>query len=176
MLSFLLMSHGVTDWHPMLDIASKWFLRMGITTSDNPKLMIINIDEASQLALKATKMKYFFGIAEIAMLSYWKMQELHKGSLSMRELIQQGDMIERHLHTKTETGPLVEEDWCNKHIGAGLKTLSLDTCLTSIGVTTCPWLSYPLALLVASHAYRTPYNYRTSFHVPMSSHVLAASA
>ncbi|KAG1905425.1 uncharacterized protein F5891DRAFT_689620 [Suillus fuscotomentosus] len=52
--SFSLMSGGVTDWRPMLDIASEWLARTGITTSDNPKLMMINMNEASRLALKAT--------------------------------------------------------------------------------------------------------------------------
>jgi hypothetical protein len=54
MLSFSLMSGGVTDWRPMLDIASEWLVRTGITTSDNPKLMMINMHEASRLAPKHT--------------------------------------------------------------------------------------------------------------------------
>ncbi|KAG2076485.1 hypothetical protein BDR04DRAFT_1125605 [Suillus decipiens] len=168
MLSFSLMSGGVTDWRPMLDIASEWFLRTGITTSDNPKLMMINMNEASQLALKATiwcdimstltlkttpkHLSFYrrlfrggsgywgltqqgigdesplrmdsltgcpdevlFGIAEIATLLCWKMQELRKGSLSMRELIRRGDVIERHLRTKTETMPSVEADQTPLH-------------------------------------------------------------
>lgn len=51
MLSFSLMSGGITDWRPMLDIASEWLVRTGITTSDNPKLLMINMNEASRLAL-----------------------------------------------------------------------------------------------------------------------------
>lgn len=50
------------------------------------------------------------GIAEISTLSCWKMQELRKGSLSMRELIRRGDVIERHLRTQTETALSVEAD------------------------------------------------------------------
>lgn len=56
-----------------------------------------------------------FGIAEIATLLCWKMQELRKGSLSMRELIRRGDVIERHLRTKTETMPSVEADQTPLH-------------------------------------------------------------
>lgn len=52
------MSGGVTDWRPMLDIASEWLARTGITTSDNPKLMMINMNEASRLALKATMVSF----------------------------------------------------------------------------------------------------------------------
>lgn len=168
MLSFSLMSGGVTDWRPMLDIANEWFLRTGITTSNNPKLMMINMNEASQLALKATiwcdimstltlkttpkHLSFYrrlfrggsgywglmqqgigdesalrmdsltgcpdevlFGIVEISTLSCWKMQELRKGSLSMRELIRRGDVIEQHLRTKTETGPSVEADQTPLH-------------------------------------------------------------
>lgn len=163
MLSFSLMSGGVTDWRPMLDIASEWLVRTGITTSDNPKLMMINMHEASRLALKTTiwcdimstltlkttpKHLTFYrrlfskgsgywsltqqgigdesnlrmdsltgcpdevllGIAEIATLSCWKTQELRKGSLSMRELIRRGDVIERHLRTQTETVISAEGD------------------------------------------------------------------
>ncbi|KAG2353229.1 hypothetical protein BDR07DRAFT_1496660 [Suillus spraguei] len=33
----------------------------------------------------------------------------------------------------------------NEHIGAGLKTPYFDTRLTSTGVTTRPWLSYPFS-------------------------------
>ncbi|KAG1821621.1 fungal-specific transcription factor domain-containing protein [Suillus subaureus] len=168
MLSFSLMSGGVTDWRPMLDIASEWLVRTGITTSDNPKSMMINMNEASQLALKATiwcdimstlalkttpKHLTFYrrlfrresnywgltqqgigdesalrmdsltgcpdevllGIAEIATLSCWKTQELRKGSLSMRELIRRGDVIERHLRTQTETVLSAEGDQTPLH-------------------------------------------------------------
>jgi hypothetical protein len=180
MLSFSLMSGGVTDWRPMLDIASEWLVRTGITTSDNPKLMMINMHEASRLALKTTIVslsgtmgqakltrstqwcdimstltlkttpkhltfyrrlfskgsgywsltqqgigdesnlrmdsltgcpdEVLLGIAEIATLSCWKTQELRKGSLSMRELIRRGDVIERHLRTQTETVISAEGD------------------------------------------------------------------
>jgi hypothetical protein len=180
MLSFSLMSGGVTDWRPMLDIASEWLVRTGITTSDNPKLMMINMHEASRLALKTTIVSFsgtmgqakltrstqwcdimstltlkttpkhltfyrrlfskgsgywsltqqgigdesnlrmdsltgcpdevLLGIAEIATLSCWKTQELRKGSLSMRELIRRGDVIERHLRTQTETVISAEGD------------------------------------------------------------------
>ncbi|KAG0706747.1 fungal-specific transcription factor domain-containing protein [Suillus ampliporus] len=163
MLSFSLVSGGVTDWRPMLDIASEWLVRTGITTSDNPKLMMIKMNEASRLALKATMWydimstltlqttpkhlsfyrrlfrggsgywaftqqgvgdesilrmdsltgcpdEVLLGIAEISTLSCWKMQELRKGSLSMRELIRRGDVIERHLRTQTETALSVEAD------------------------------------------------------------------
>jgi hypothetical protein len=58
MLSFSLVSGGVTDWRPMLDIASEWLVRTGITTSDNPKLMMMNMNEASRLALKATMVSF----------------------------------------------------------------------------------------------------------------------
>jgi hypothetical protein len=58
MLSFSLMSGGITDWRPMLDIASEWLVRTGITTSDNPKLLMINMNEASRLALKATMVSF----------------------------------------------------------------------------------------------------------------------
>ncbi|KAG2110232.1 fungal-specific transcription factor domain-containing protein [Suillus discolor] len=167
MLSFSLMSGGVTDWRPMLDIASEWLARTGITTSDNPKLMMINMNEASRLALKATMWcdimstltlkttpkhlsfyrrlfrggsgywgltqqgidesalrmdsltgcpdEVLLGIAEIATLSCWKMQELRKGSLSMRELIRRGDVIERHLRTQTETMLSTEADQTSLH-------------------------------------------------------------
>ncbi|KAG1781714.1 fungal-specific transcription factor domain-containing protein [Suillus placidus] len=168
MLNFSLMSGGVTDWRPMLDIASEWLVRTGITTSDNPKLMMINMNEASRLALKATMWcdimstltlkttpkhlsfyrrlfrggsgywgltqqgigdesalrmdsltgcpdEVLLGIAEIATLSCWKMQELRKGSLSMRELIRRGDVIERHLRTQTETALLAEADQTPLH-------------------------------------------------------------
>lgn len=168
MLSFSLMSGGVTDWRPMLDIASEWLVRTGITTSDNPKLMMINMNEPSRLALKATiwcdimstlalkttpKHLTFYrrlfrresgywgltqqgigdesalrmdsltgcpdevllGIAEIATLSCWKTQELRKGSLSMRELIRRGDVIDRHLRTQTETVLSAEGDQTPLH-------------------------------------------------------------
>lgn len=55
------------------------------------------------------------GIAEIATLSCWKMQELRKGSLSMRELIRRGDVIERHLRTQTETMLSTEADQTPLH-------------------------------------------------------------
>lgn len=58
MLSFSLMSGGMTDWRPMLDIASDWLVRTGVTTSDNPKLMMMNMSEASRLALKATMVSF----------------------------------------------------------------------------------------------------------------------
>ncbi|KAG1858831.1 fungal-specific transcription factor domain-containing protein [Suillus subluteus] len=168
MLSFSLMSGGVTDWRPMLDIASEWLVRTGITTSDNPKLIMMNMNEASRLALKATiwcdimstltlKMtpkhltfyrrvfgrgsgywgltqqgigdesalrvdsltgcpdEVLLGIAEMATLSCWKTQELRKGSLSMRELIRRGDVIERHLRTHTETVLPAEGDQTPLH-------------------------------------------------------------
>lgn len=168
MLSFSLMSGGITDWRPMLDIASEWLVRTGITTSDNPKLLMINMNEASRLALKATMWcdimstltlkttpkhlsfyrrlfrggsgywgltqqgisdestlrmdsltgcpdEVLLGIAEIATLSCWKMQELRKGSLSMRELIRRGDVIERHLRTQTETVLSAEADQTPLH-------------------------------------------------------------
>ncbi|KAG1870780.1 fungal-specific transcription factor domain-containing protein [Suillus subalutaceus] len=176
MLSFSLMSGGVTDWRPMLDIASEWLVRTGITTSDNPKLMMINMNEASRLALKATITKLtrstqwcdimstlalkttpkhltfyrrlfhrgscywglaqqgigdesalrmdsltgcpdevLLGIAEIATLSCWKTQELRKGSLSMRELIRRGDVIDHHLRTQTEAALSAEGDQTPLH-------------------------------------------------------------
>ncbi|KAJ8597306.1 hypothetical protein M405DRAFT_724673 [Rhizopogon salebrosus TDB-379] len=168
MLSFSLVSGGVTDWRPMLDIASEWLVRTGITTSDNPKLMMMNMNEASRLALKATMWfdimstltlqttpkhlpfyrrlfrggagywgltqqdisdessrrmdsltgcpdEVLLGIAEISTLSCWKIQELRKGSLSMRELIRRGDVIERHLRTQTETVLSVEADQTQLH-------------------------------------------------------------
>ncbi|KAG1750872.1 fungal-specific transcription factor domain-containing protein [Suillus lakei] len=160
MLSFSLMSGGVTDWRPMLDIASEWLVRTGITTSDNPKLMMIKMNEASRLALKATMWcdimstltlqttpkhlsfyrrlfrggsgywsltqqgigdestlrmdsltgcpdEVLLGIAEIATLSCWKMQEL--------QLIRRGDVIERHLRTQTETVLSAEADQTPLH-------------------------------------------------------------
>lgn len=55
------------------------------------------------------------GIAEIATLSCWKTQELRKGSLSMRELIRRGDVIERHLRTQTETVLSAEADQTPLH-------------------------------------------------------------
>lgn len=55
------------------------------------------------------------GIAEISTLSCWKMQELRKGSLSMRELIRRGDVIERHLRTQTEVVLPVEADQIQLH-------------------------------------------------------------
>lgn len=58
MLSFSLISGGVTDWRPMLDIASEWLVRTGITTSDNPKLMMLSMSEASRLALKTTMVSF----------------------------------------------------------------------------------------------------------------------
>ncbi|KAG2364613.1 fungal-specific transcription factor domain-containing protein [Suillus spraguei] len=152
MLSFSLMSGGVTDWRPMLDIANEWFLRTGITTSNNPNTQWCDI--MSTLTLKTTPKhlsfyrrlfrggsgywglmqqgisdesalrmdsltgcpdEVLFGIVEISTLSCWKMQELRKGSLSMRELIRRGDVIEQHLRTKTETGPSVEADQTPLH-------------------------------------------------------------
>ncbi|KAG2336984.1 hypothetical protein BDR05DRAFT_78235 [Suillus weaverae] len=163
MLNFSPLSGGVTDWRPMLDIASEWLVKTGITMCDDPKLMMIKMNEASQLALKATmwcdimstltlqttpkhlsfyrrlfravagnwdlaqqgignestlRMDNFtgcpyeilLGIAEISTLSCWKMQELRKESLSSRELIRRGDVIERHLRTQTEMVPSVEAD------------------------------------------------------------------
>jgi len=55
------------------------------------------------------------GIAEISTLSCWKTQELRKGSLSMRELIRRGDVIERHLRTQTEIVLPVEADQTQLH-------------------------------------------------------------
>ncbi|KAG1739188.1 fungal-specific transcription factor domain-containing protein [Suillus paluster] len=168
MLSFSLVSGGVTDWRPMLDIASEWLVRTGITTSDNPRLMMMKMNEASRLALKATMWydimstltlqtmpkhltfyrrlfrggsgywalaqqgigdesvlrmdsltgcpdEVLLGIVEISTLSCWKMQELRKGSLSMRELIRRGDVIERHLRTQTETVLSVDADQTPLH-------------------------------------------------------------
>ncbi|OSC98256.1 hypothetical protein PYCCODRAFT_1439438 [Trametes coccinea BRFM310] len=40
-------------------------------------------------------------IAEISALAHWKASELQSGSLSVRELIRRGDMIEKELHERT---------------------------------------------------------------------------
>jgi len=42
------------------------------------------------------------GIAEISTLSHWKRQQLGRGSLSMRELIKQGDRIEQRLRSRSD--------------------------------------------------------------------------
>jgi hypothetical protein len=76
MLSFSLMSGGVTDWRPMLDIASEWLVRTGITTSDNPKLLMINMNEASRLALKATMVSFIGPIDRLSL------PEAHSGVIS----------------------------------------------------------------------------------------------
>lgn len=58
MLGFSLISGGVTDWRPMLDIASEWLVRTGITKHDNPKLRMMNMNEASRLALRTTMVSF----------------------------------------------------------------------------------------------------------------------
>lgn len=168
LLSFSTFSGGMTDWQPMLDIANEWVIRTGITSHENPKLAIMNMNGAARLALKTTmvnfkKIFYFFkemltifqwldvmstvtlravpkhllfyrrlyrggggfwavsgrgaieehdarvesltgcpdevllGIAEVSSLECWKAQEIRNGTLSMRELIRRGDVLERHL-------------------------------------------------------------------------------
>ncbi|KAF9223696.1 hypothetical protein BS17DRAFT_733378 [Gyrodon lividus] len=42
------------------------------------------------------------GIAEISTLACWKTQEMRKGSLSMRELIRRGNIVESHLRSQRE--------------------------------------------------------------------------
>lgn len=39
------------------------------------------------------------GIAEISTLSCWKIQEMRKGCLSMKELIRRGNIVESHLRS-----------------------------------------------------------------------------
>ncbi|KAH7884373.1 fungal-specific transcription factor domain-containing protein [Phlebopus sp. FC_14] len=55
------------------------------------------------------------GIAEISHLACWKAQEMRKGSLSMRELIRRGDVIERHLRTQGEPVYLGDSDQTQLH-------------------------------------------------------------
>ncbi|KAG6334492.1 hypothetical protein ID866_4603 [Astraeus odoratus] len=42
----------------------------------------------------------FLGIAEISSLECWKVQQIRSGTLSMRELIRRGEIIERHLRAE----------------------------------------------------------------------------
>ncbi|EGN98765.1 hypothetical protein SERLA73DRAFT_181398 [Serpula lacrymans var. lacrymans S7.3] len=49
-------------------------------------------------------------LAEISTLSHWKVQEMRKGSLSMRGLIRRGDQIEQHLRSHPDPTSFSEVD------------------------------------------------------------------
>ncbi|KAF9243472.1 fungal-specific transcription factor domain-containing protein [Melanogaster broomeanus] len=109
----------------LLGFSIDWMVQTGITTHENPKLVMMNMSPAARLTLKATMWldvmstitlrttpkhlpfyrrlltgcpdEVLLGIAEISTLACWKAQEMRKGSLSMRELIRRGNIVDRHL-------------------------------------------------------------------------------
>lgn len=55
------------------------------------------------------------GIGEISDLAHWKTQQQAKGSLSVRELVRRGEVIEQRLRTQTESGPFADLDQAPLH-------------------------------------------------------------
>ncbi|KIJ66899.1 hypothetical protein HYDPIDRAFT_108852 [Hydnomerulius pinastri MD-312] len=71
-----------------------YWANSGLSTSEELDLRVDSITGCPDEVL--------LGIAEISTLACWKAQELRKGSLSMRELIRRGDVVERHLRAQRE--------------------------------------------------------------------------
>ncbi|KAL4072755.1 fungal-specific transcription factor domain-containing protein [Scleroderma yunnanense] len=55
------------------------------------------------------------GIAEISSLECWKSQEFRNGTLSMKELIRRGDVLERHLRADNQSGYSQDVDQTRLH-------------------------------------------------------------
>ncbi|KAI6123527.1 fungal-specific transcription factor domain-containing protein [Pisolithus croceorrhizus] len=66
-------------------------------------------------SLTACPDEIMLGIAEISSLECWKVQEMRKGTLSMRELIRRGDILERHLRIECEPACAPEADQTRLH-------------------------------------------------------------
>ncbi|KAI6155245.1 fungal-specific transcription factor domain-containing protein [Pisolithus tinctorius] len=75
------------------------------------------------------------GIAEISSLECWKVQEMRKGTLSTRELIRRGDILERHLRTECEPACAPEADQTRLHPGS---VMSGDPTTTGLPRTASP--------------------------------------
>ncbi|KAI6042544.1 fungal-specific transcription factor domain-containing protein [Pisolithus marmoratus] len=69
-------------------------------------------------SLTACPDEILLGIAEISRLECWKTQEMRKATLSMRELIRRGDILERHLRVECESACAPEADQTRLHPGS----------------------------------------------------------
>ncbi|KAH7913770.1 fungal-specific transcription factor domain-containing protein [Hygrophoropsis aurantiaca] len=54
LLTFSILSGGVTDWRLMNNMASIWLSQTGITANENPKLAMMSMSSIGRLALKKT--------------------------------------------------------------------------------------------------------------------------
>jgi hypothetical protein len=54
LVSFSLLSGGVTDWQLVLGIACDWLAQTGLVNDENPKLTLCNMSAAGQLVVKVT--------------------------------------------------------------------------------------------------------------------------
>lgn len=73
-------------------------------------------------SLTACPDEILLGIAEISSLECWKVQEMRKGTLSMRELIRRGDILERHLRFECEPACTPETDQTRLHPGSAMSS------------------------------------------------------
>ncbi|KAI6168128.1 fungal-specific transcription factor domain-containing protein [Pisolithus thermaeus] len=71
-------------------------------------------------SLTACPDEIMLGIAEISSLECWKVQEMRKGTLSMRELIRRVDILERHLRIDCEPACALEADQTRLHPGSAM--------------------------------------------------------
>lgn len=86
-------------------------------------------------SLTACPDEILLGIAEISSLECWKVQEMRKGTLSMRELIRRGDILERHLRIECEPACAPETDQTRLHPGSAM---SSDPTTTGLPRTASP--------------------------------------
>lgn len=86
-------------------------------------------------SLTACPDEILLGIAEISSLECWKVQEMRKGTLSMRELIRRGDILERHLRIECEPAYAPETDQTRLHPGSAM---SSDPTTTGLPRTASP--------------------------------------
>lgn len=68
-----------------------WSSTAGMSAKEDWDLRIDNLTGCPDEVL--------LGIAEISTLSCWKVQEMRKGCLSMKELIRRGNIVESHLRS-----------------------------------------------------------------------------
>ena len=52
LVSFSVLSGGMTDWRPVLAVALDWLGQTGLAADENPRLAMLNMNFASQCALK----------------------------------------------------------------------------------------------------------------------------
>src|ERR1700732_3722862 len=57
LVSYSLLSRGLTDWRSMLEVACEWLSQTGITVDEDPKYAMSNMTSARQFALKATMVR-----------------------------------------------------------------------------------------------------------------------